>query len=155
KRMEFQATYPPERIDSSHSRPPKSRNDFYREVDRLVLDRYSPAGVVITSDMEVVQVRGSTGKYLQPAPGEVSMNLLKMAREGLLLELRTAIHLARKRRRPVRKDGVRVKQNGHTGNVGIEVVPISRDSGETYFLVLFHDGGPVMAVSEPPPRRAK
>ena len=39
------------------------------EVSRLILDRYSPAGVVVDSDLQIVQVRGQTGAFLEPAPG--------------------------------------------------------------------------------------
>ena len=40
--------------------------------------------MIVNAEMEIVQFRGQTGSYLQPAPGKASLNLLKMAREGLL-----------------------------------------------------------------------
>ena len=48
-----------------------------------------------TTDLQIVQFRGQTGPFLEPAPGEASLNLLKMAREGLLYGLRTAVHASR------------------------------------------------------------
>ena len=39
----------------------------------------------------IVQFRGQTGAFLEPAPGEASLSLLKMAREGLLHGLRSAL----------------------------------------------------------------
>src|SRR5262245_20355826 len=38
------------------------------EVSRVILDRYSPAGVVVDADMQIVQFRGQTGAFLEPAP---------------------------------------------------------------------------------------
>lgn len=64
--------------------------DLQREADRVVMARYAPPGVVINDDMEILQFRGHTGPYLEPAPGDASFNLLKMARQGLLHDLRGA-----------------------------------------------------------------
>src|SRR5262249_47865447 len=50
------------------------------EVSRVIFDRYAPPGVVVDSDMQIVQFRGQTGAFLEPAPGEASLNVLKMAR---------------------------------------------------------------------------
>src|SRR5207244_12234505 len=60
-----------------------------------------------------------------------------MAREGLLAELRTAIHAARKKEGLVRRDGLRIKTNSHVINGSIEVIPFIGSGGERYFLVLF------------------
>ena len=70
-----------------------------READRLVLGRYAPAGVVVNADMEIVQFRGKTGPYLEATPGAASLNLFKMAREGLASALRQAVRRARHQRR--------------------------------------------------------
>ena len=40
----------------------------------------------------VLYVHGSTGSYLDPASGEANLNLLRMARPGLRLELATAVN---------------------------------------------------------------
>ncbi len=118
--------------------------DVQKEADRIVLARYAPAGVLINDNMEILQFRGRTGPYLEPAPGQVSLNLLKMAREGLMLELRTAIHKARKENVPVKKEGLRVKYNSNDEfrDVNVEVIPIKIKPPhlkERYFLVLFQD----------------
>ncbi|HLD47633.1 MAG TPA: chemotaxis protein CheB, partial [Desulfobaccales bacterium] len=68
--------------------------DLVREADRLVLARYAPAGVIIDEAMKILYFRGQTGAFLEPAPGEASLNLLRMAREGLSGEIRAAVHAA-------------------------------------------------------------
>ena len=77
-------------------------------------------------DLQIVQFRGQTGRYLEPAAGEPSLNLLKMAREGLLYGLRSALNEARKSDGPVRKDGLRVRSNGGWREVDLEVMPLDR-----------------------------
>ncbi len=62
--------------------------ELQREADRVALARYSPPGVLVTAELEVVQFRGDTSPYLAQPPGKPSTNLLKMAREGLLVGLR-------------------------------------------------------------------
>lgn len=118
--------------------------DLQREADRLVLNRYAPAGVIIDDELKILQFRGQTGSYLEPAAGKASFNLLKMAKEGLLLELRTAVHQAKTRSENVRKEGLLIGSGDQTQLVNIEVMPLKALSGrKPYLLVLFEDAARV------------
>ena len=109
-----------------------------REVDRLLLSQFAPAGVLIDDELRIIQFRGQTDPYLAPAPGLASFDLLKMAREGLMAELRTAVNIARDRNEPVRRSAVRIERDGSNFPVEIEVRPLRLPaSGPRYFLVLF------------------
>ena len=123
--------------------PASTPMDFHREVDRLLLGRYAPPGVLVNDNLDILQFRGRTGQYLELPSGEPTTNLLKMAREGLFLELRNAIDEARKQHRSVRREGVRLRIDGdsdHSRSVDLEVVPVRPPgSQETCFLVLFND----------------
>ena len=112
-------------------------SDLLQEVDRILLSRYVPAGVLINEASEILQFRGHTSPYLEPAPGQASLNLLKMAREGLLMELRVAIDKARKQNAPVRREKVSIKQDGALTQVTLEVIPVSGPARERNYLVLF------------------
>jgi two-component system CheB/CheR fusion protein len=118
------------------------------EVNRIILDRFAPAGVVVDADLQIVQFRGQTGLFLEPAPGEASLSLLKMAREGLLYGLRTALHAARKSKAPVRKGGLRLRVGDGWRPVSIEVVPLTT-FGRPHYLVLFEATG---VGEEPAPK---
>src|SRR5881409_1601533 len=115
----------------------RSRSDLLQEVDRLLLSKYAPAGVLVNEAAEILQFRGHTSPYLEPAPGQASLNLLKMAREGLLMELRVAIDKARKQNAPVRREKVSIKQDGALTQVTLEVIPVSGPARERNYLVLF------------------
>src|SRR5262249_19226161 len=65
--------------------------DPQREADRLMLARYVPAGVLINSEMDILQFRGDTAPYLAPSPGRASLNLLKMLKDGLAVGVRAAV----------------------------------------------------------------
>jgi two-component system CheB/CheR fusion protein len=125
--------------------------DIQREADRAALSRYAPAGVVVDGTLQVLQVRGQVGPYLEARPGTASLNLLRMAREGLALDLRAAVARARRDGTVVRREKVRVRGEGGTlVDVALEVVPFQPSRGsERLFLVLF-DPGP----ADRRPRRA-
>jgi two-component system, chemotaxis family, CheB/CheR fusion protein len=108
--------------------------DTQREADRLLLSRYAPSGVVVDDALEVVQFRGATGQFLEPSTGKASFNLLRMAREGLMLPLKTLTEHARQENRAVRSEGVRFLHDGHSLTINLEVVPLKRPG---CLLVLF------------------
>ncbi len=114
---------------------PDARASLLREGDRLLLNRFAPPAVVISSDLEILQFRGDTGLYLTPAPGQASLSLLKMLREDLLVSVHAAIISAGRSQTTVRTDSLRVKTHAGSTRVAIEVVPISDGAGG--FLVLF------------------
>jgi two-component system CheB/CheR fusion protein len=134
-------------IVTSHRRASATGGAGLHEADRIVLERYAPPGVIVDDELQILQFRGQTGAFLEPAPGDPSVSLLKMAREGLLHGVRSVFHTARKSGKPVRKDGVKVRQNGHWHDVGIEVIPLT-NAGRPHFLVLFHNSLP---PAEPTP----
>jgi two-component system, chemotaxis family, CheB/CheR fusion protein len=111
------------------------------EANRIILDRFSPPAVLVDQDLQVTYFRGYTGAYLTPAPGEATLNVLKMAREGLLHGLRTAVTEAQQKGMPVRRHGLHVRQNGHTTEVSIEVLPVEGATMGRHFLILFEPDG--------------
>jgi two-component system CheB/CheR fusion protein len=113
-----------------------------REAERILLAKYAPPSVVIDAALEILQFHGDTGPYLAPAPGKASLNLLKMAREGLPVALRTAISKAKKEATSIRKAGLRVKSNGEFREVLLEVIPLKGSPKEGAFLVLFEAAAP-------------
>jgi two-component system CheB/CheR fusion protein len=129
-----------------------------KEADKLILSRFAPGSVLVSDELEIVQFRGRTAPYLEPPSGKASLNLLKMAREGLLNGLRTAINKARKDNDVVRREGLAVKYDGRYLSVNLEVIPIKRrGSAELYFLILFEpvDSEPVKKTKgSPVPKRA-
>jgi len=132
--------------------------NLQRESERIVLNRYGPAGVVVDQNMQIVLFRGHTGLFLEPAPGEASLNIFSMAREGLMPELRSAIFEARNRNLSAKRDGIRIKSDEKLKNVTIQVHPINGPSSkESYYLILFEDlgYGEGFKPSSKRPRRGK
>ena len=97
--------------------------DLQRETEQLILNRYAPASVLVNEDMKILQVRGDIDPYLRMVAGTPDLNLLTMARAGLLVELRTAISQAQTQNVTVRKERVVVELGGRSTIVNIEVMP--------------------------------
>ena len=55
--------------------------------ERALLQQFAPAGALVNERGDILYLHGRTGQYLEPAPGEAGMNILKMAREGLRARL--------------------------------------------------------------------
>ena len=147
----------PETAEASSANIEPSLVEIQNQADRVVLTHFSPSGVVINRQMEVLQFRGRTAPYLEHPHGEANLNLLKMAREGLVIDLRNAVSSAFKENGRVRKENVRVRLNGSYGLVNIEITPfIVPPSQERFYLVTFEavpDVAP--APGRKPPRRTE
>ncbi len=109
-----------------------------READRILLSQFAPPGVLVNRDLQVMQFRGSTSDYLEPPIGKASFNLLKMAKEELMLPLRSALEESIRDNKVTRSETIQLNNNSETHSVIIEVVPLS-NLVEACYLVLFKD----------------
>lgn len=114
------------------------RDDFQKSADDILLSRYTPPGVVVNEQMDIVQFRGATGAWLEAPPGKPSLNVLKMAREGLSFELRSALHKVRSRNESLVKENIPIQLMGKRQLVTIEVIPLLNTT-EPHFLILFRE----------------
>jgi two-component system CheB/CheR fusion protein len=114
-----------------------------KAADRVLFNRFVPASIVVNEEMEIVHFRGKTGPYLEPASGHPTFSLVKMAREGLLVDLRSALAKAQKERAPVRKAGVYIQSNGGTREVNLEITPIRVEGSPEHFCLIVFQDAPV------------
>ncbi|WP_084448681.1 chemotaxis protein CheB [Desulfovibrio inopinatus] len=97
-------------------------------VEQTLLHQDDLSGVLVNAQGDILYLHGRTGQYLEPTPGETSVNnIIKMAREGLRRELSTALHKARSSRKTMRRSGLRVKTNGDFTFVNLKVCPVISD----------------------------
>lgn len=111
--------------------------DIEKITDALLLRHHTPASVVIDSDLEIIQFRGSTDEYLSHTDGKASINLMKMAKGDLWLELRTAISKAKKSWKPYRKENIQLALKDKSKSITIEVDPLKTTEGDIYYLIIF------------------
>ena len=113
--------------------------------------------MLINQQLEILQTRGRTGSFLELPSGKASLNLLKMARSGLLFELQGAIDEARKQGFEAIRQDVRVEGDVRTTTVTIRVIPFKIPTQEQHsFLIVFESGSsngdrlPVAGLSRAP-----
>ncbi len=113
--------------------------DLHRKAEEILLSQFCPPALILNTRMDVLHFLGKTGPYLEPQTGAASLNVLKMVRDELAMDLRTAIAHCARAHAPVRKENIRIRFNKQYQDVTIEVVPFKNSLPEQFFLVLFRD----------------
>ncbi len=114
--------------------------DIAQATQKALLDAFAPTAVLIDADGEVLYIQGRTGKYLETPSGRPSRNLLDLAREGLRIELSSALRSAKSANHRETRRQVAVKTNGGVQNIDFHVCPQSEPKALAgRFLVVFED----------------
>jgi two-component system CheB/CheR fusion protein len=125
--------------------------DVRHEVDRILLSRYSPAGVVVDDQLEVLEIRGKANDFLALPAGKVSFSLLKLIPDtSLFLEVEALIHQVRSTGEPARNDRIPFDRDGRSGEVSVEVMRLHARQKDS-LLVLFEPAPAGGRESEPRP----
>ncbi|MGG5887836.1 CheR family methyltransferase [Falsiroseomonas sp. HC035] len=154
------------------ARPPAlGRGAQLRQMaEATVLDCFAPPHVVVSRDGDVLHQSAHLGRYLEPAAGRPSRQLLAMARPGLRVALRAALREAAETAQPVVRPMVEMEGDGRRLAVTLTVTPLpaqpaapappgqeappaaERDVQERLFLVLFSEvlPAPIEAVAGGP-----
>ncbi len=111
-----------------------------READRVALLRYAPPGVLVDEQLQILQFRGDTSAVLRPPIGTATMDLMKMARPGLMSPLKTALAEARETRHAARVENVALQGGADSGGatLNLEVMPL-RNLKDPCYLITFED----------------
>jgi two-component system CheB/CheR fusion protein len=123
------------------------KTDLASLTDRFLAERFGPASVLVDDSLDVVETRGQVGPYLELPSGTATLNVLRLARPGLLASLRSALRSARAQEMPVAYPDALVDKDRTLRPVNLEVVPL-KVGPEPYFLILFQE--PPVVVAELP-----
>ena len=124
--IEFPASFTPGRTGVPP--PPKALKppaNLQSQAEQLLLQRYSPAAVLVNDKGDILFISGRTGKYLEPAAGKANLNLFAMAREGLRYELTGAFQKALRQKDAVTRKNVKVGTNGGVQAIDLTVQAIA------------------------------
>lgn len=124
--------------------------DLEKAADKIVVQQFAPDGVIINENLEILQFRGQLGAFLDPAPGKASLNILKIVRPSLALELRAALHQAMQPEATIGKGQINLQLGEQWRTIYIDVIPfkppekatpqrpeLPRSEKAAYFLILF------------------
>lgn len=107
-----------------------------READRLLLAAYAPASLLVDEELNILQVRGETGRYLELASGSPSLNLHRMARPELLVEISPAIQEAQHTGRAVHREGLALDD---LTDITLRVTPLKGAGTQNCFFIVLED----------------
>ncbi|TGT49072.1 PAS domain-containing protein [Mesorhizobium sp. M4B.F.Ca.ET.169.01.1.1] len=135
-----------------HVRQRATGGTLQESAERLLLDRYSPAYVVINAAGELIHSSGGTGKYLELAAGAPDSNVFSMARRGLRMDLRAALHKAVSTGQVAIQNKITVGTNGGRQTISLVVQPLPTESGaDPLYMLVFRDVGGIKPESESEP----
>ena len=127
--------------------PPPSAGSTRRSLDgvtelmqKLLLDEFMPAAVLVNRKYEILSVQGPVVKYLEIPPGQLTRDLMAMAREPLRARIRAICHKAIREGGTVRDANAQVRREGQYLPCSISVRPIT-EAGEAkgLLLIVFED----------------
>ncbi len=122
---------------------------------RLLLNTFAPPTVIADEKGEILYIHGQTGKYLEPAAGLASLNLLDMVREGLRFELRSAFHNVIARKKESRYSGLKVRTNGGEQEVILIIRPLLDVEGMQRLILVSFEEPPSKPPREAAPRKRR
>ncbi|WP_328285775.1 PAS domain-containing protein [Rhizobium mesoamericanum] len=108
-------------------------------VENRILERYSPAHVVVNAEGEIVYYSSGTGRFLETPQGVPSRQLLTLARKGLRLDLRAALRECVASQALVRRENLATERDdAQTQLVDFTIEPMEeRDGSDPLYLVVF------------------
>jgi two-component system CheB/CheR fusion protein len=133
---------------------PKSPLQVLNELSRrLQAEHHDSANVLADRKGRILHLSGPTGKYLELPPGEPTLDLHTIAREGLRSRLRTAFETAIREERTVVLDQGSLKRDGGSQPVRVTIRPVtSPPAVDGLIHVVFEDGrGPSRVPGAPIP----
>jgi two-component system CheB/CheR fusion protein len=146
--IEFPAAFTTTRTGAP-SKALKSPANLQSQAEQLLLQRYSPAAVLVNDKGDILFISARTGKYLEPAVGKANLNLFAMARQGLRHELTDAFRKALRQPDAVTRKNVKVGTNGGEQAIDLTVQAITEPEAlRGLVMVVFTD------VATPPEPKA-
>ena len=138
-----------------------ARPGLVQTLERILLESYSPAWVIVNRQGEAVYFSPRTGRFLEPPAGQPNVDVVSMARKSLRLDLRTALHKAMKTNEAVVHSDISIASNGEMQRINLVVRPVSELSDSGLFMIVFQELGPaskkeqVVAAGLEPPERSE
>ena len=128
--------------------PVKSSQNIQIFADQLLLQQFSPPGVLVNDKGDIIYISGSTGKYLEPAVGKANMNIYAMLREGLRNDFPSAFRLAILKKDKVVLENLKVGTKGKAKLVNITIQCIDKPEALQGMLMIIFNDAPQIHVNK-------
>ncbi len=108
--------------------------------DRLLLEHFAPAAVVVRSSGQIVRFYGAMERYIKLPSGEATLDVLMLALDALKPTLRAALYDAVRRNRQTVVEAIDVRRDRRRVTVKVTIKPLSgRNAADRLWLILFEE----------------
>ncbi|MCF7978413.1 MAG: PAS domain S-box protein [Chromatiaceae bacterium] len=114
---------------------PRAHVDMVGVAQRVLLEEYGPAAVLVNRRYDILHLFGPTTDYMELPVGRPALELTSMLRRGLRTRVRAACHKALEAQTTVLVDDAQVQRSGRYVPVRVRVTPL-HDPGQTETLLL-------------------
>ena len=132
-------------VASGNSKETHSMNERMKETDfaeltkRMLLKSFAPNSVLTDLQGNILYIYGDTGNYLRPAPGQPTLNVVGMARDGLQMELRASLNSAASGTSTLNRE-VSIRNDADSRDVSFSLRPLYvQDANAPLLLLSFQD----------------
>lgn len=130
----------PKMGNSDSEEPGRPAVNIQALADQLLLQQFSPAGVLVNENGDIIYISGRTGKYLEPAVGKANLNIFAMLRPGFENDFSIAFRRAVMNQETVVLHNVKIGTNGDAIRLNVNIQWIKKPeplSGK--LIVIFTD----------------
>ena len=119
--------------------PKTEDQNFAKRIERIILQRFGPACIAVDENGDAVYFSGRTSRYLEQPAGSPETNVVNMAREGLGIPIRAALHKAVASGERVVQKNVQVQTDSGVGHIDLIVEPLSAFADANLFMIVFEE----------------
>ncbi len=129
-----------EPIQPGVQHPAEQTENIQSLVDQMLLQLFSPSGVLVNEKGDIIYISGRTGKYLEPPVGKANMNIFAMLRDGLRYEFPLAFRKAVLTKETVVIHNIKLGTNGGSETLNVNIQWINKPHAlKGTILIVFID----------------
>jgi len=123
-----------------NQKPSMPAQNIQTLANELLLQHFSPPGVLVNEKGDIIYISGRTGKYLEPAVGKANMNIFAMLRDGLRNEFPSAFRQAILKKEQTVLKNIVVGTNGGTQVLNVNIQWLDKpDQLNGMIMIIFID----------------
>ena len=123
-----------------NQKPSMPAQNIQTLANELLLQHFSPPGVLVNEKGDIIYISGRTGKYLEPAVGKANMNIFAMLRDGLRSEFPSAFRQAILKKEQTVLKNIVVGTNGGTQVLNVNIQWLDKpDQLNGMIMIIFID----------------
>ncbi len=145
----------PKVANFENKKPEKRIMNIQTLADQLLLNQFTPAGVLVNENGDILYISGRTGKYLEPAVGKANMNVFAMLRPGYQNDFAIAFRKVITKKETVKLHNVKVETSGSTINLNVNINWINKPEALSGKIFIIFEDVAKIAENKTPLKRGK